>query len=177
MRALPTCLVLALLPSLGALSGCTGVHDGSWLIFYSMTENSHEPDYEYIGVEFRMLANLYRTNEQHFFEMSGQVLPGTVEGDHFDVGTSRGMDASSDDCGTYEMLTTTSFVGDFTSDGGLTGEIEVRETLNIADCDPIPDNTETMTLKYAADGVHLDSRADDHAPDSANWGYIPGSVY
>ena len=170
-------LLLGLVLALGALSGCAGVHDGSWLVFYALASNSADPDDQSIGVEYRMLADLYRTNERHFFSMGSQVLPGTVEGDHFDMGTSNGTDASSEDCGTYEMLSMVSFVGDFTSDGGLTGTMEVRETLTIANCDPIPDGTETVTLSYATDGVHLDSSADDHAADSANWGYIPSAVY
>lgn len=169
--------LLGLVLSLGALSGCAGAQDGSWLLFYALTSNSADPDDEYVGVEYRMLADLYRTNEQHFFSMGGQVLPGTVEGDHFDMGTSSGVDASSEDCGTYEMLSVFSFVGDFTSDGGLTGEIEVREALTIANCDPIPDSVEVTTLMYTADGVHLDSQSDGHAGDNVNWGYIPNAIY
>ena len=169
---------LLLLLSLLALgtTGCVSKYDGSWLIFYTLAEDTQDPENNWIGVEQRMMGDFYRTKDTYVLSLGGIVLTGPKDGDNLDLATSVGMDNSGDDCSTYSIDTEQLFGGQFTDDMGLTGDLEVRQSLRIENCPPQSDTNLVESMKWDIEGVQLNSHSGKHA-DSANWGYIPNSIY
>lgn len=163
-----------------SLAGCTGQFDGTYLVFYTLTENSVDPDDDDIGVEDRTTIALYTTAEGTLVMSGvGALLTGTREGKEFTLSSEAGTNAApaQENCDTDLSKDTSTYKGTFTGDGGFEGKLSIVSQRLRKACDGADDIDETDTWVYDMDGLRIDIDSNKHLGDDANWGYFPSSVY
>jgi hypothetical protein len=163
-----------------SLLGCTSACDGTYVIFYKMTENSVDPDDNDIGVEDRAMVTIYHTSEGTMVMGGvGALLAGTREGKEFTLTYEAGSNdaPAQDDCDTDLSKATQTYKGTFTGDGGFEGKLTSEQQILRKACGG-DDIDELYTMVWQMDGIRVDVDSNRHIGDDANWGYFPSaSVY
>ncbi len=170
--------LLATLPLLClVLAGCPDKYDGTYLLSYTLTEDTANPDNSWIGVEQRTLGSLYRTGDAVVLKLDNALLTGNRVGDSLELGSTMGMVSNDDECVLYELLAEQVFEGRISSDLALDGVWTVRDTVRIQDCPPMDDQAESEHRKYDVVGMKLNAVPGQHAGEDSNWGYVPFGIY
>ena len=164
------------------LMGCFGTqYDGTYVIFYKLTENTAYPDDDDIGVERRGMITLYSTAEGTLvMGGAGALLTGTRDGKEFTLSDESGTNAApaQEGCDTDLSKTTTTYKGTFTDDGGFEGKLTTDAQRLRQSCGSADDIDELESYAWDLDGMRIDVDSNRHLGDDANWGYFPSaSVY
>ena len=166
-------LVLVLLP----LTGCVSRYDGSWLLIFTMVEDSENDDNPYIGVEQQVMTSIYHTNQQAVVNMANMTLIGTQQGGQLDVANTWEADYNGENCDTFRQTRNQTLTATFSNDLGVEGESEMSEGQTVSGCPPMDDTDEMHKFVYEVTGSMLNAGNEKHASEDANWGYIPGGIY
>ncbi len=157
-----------------SLTGCTGAYDGTYLIFYALSENSVDPEDPAIGVEDRGTVAIYHTKEGSFaIDGLGALLAGTREGKEFTASYENGMDYAPayDDCDTSLYKTTLTMTGTFTEGGVFEAKLTEEDQSLVKSCGADVDEIETYA--WTLQGMRVDVDSNQHLGDDANWGSTP----
>ncbi len=167
---------LAILAAGTLLAGCSGRYDGSWLVFYSLASDSENPENPQIGVEYRTLANLYRTQDEIVFDFAGTLLTGTRDGSDFTASYEQGVQYLDMDCDTYQESSSVEIEGTFTDDLGFDATLTQTYTEVIQGCSWTDDESTQQVKVYDLTGMMLDAAPGAHGSASMAWGYfnVPG---
>lgn len=172
-------LILSIL-AVGLTTGCVATsNDGTYIIFYTLTKNTANPDSTDIGVEDRSLGTVATTSQGTLvMDWGGSLMTGERGASKsFSVGQENGTDTSGEDCTTKVDKNSLTCDGLFTKDGGITATVQLVDKLTIVDCDGWDDTDETFEYEWELTGVMINANDGSHLGDDANWGYTPTPVY